>query len=265
MDPESAQNLLQRSLAIILLHAGLDGTPALLHNNNSNPPGSSQSAMQALNHIVADYLEMIGRLYRSYCDQYARTMTMQEILEHVLCEAGAPTPAHIYATTMTDVKRTNKKLGRVQNRLDDLYNVITSPSVAEEGANHDAMDDDAAFVMGDFGRELGDDYLGLKALGVPDGVPEALWNTEGRRSSIRGRRDKAGAMQRILANIVGEETVVADVTVSGDRYPTLPPFPSFRDATEMVGLLKPHFEQKLQQAPGGVLIDVRHNKCGIDV
>jgi hypothetical protein len=125
------------------------------------------------------------------------------------------------------------------------------------------FDDDAAFMMGDFGQELNDDYLGLKELGVDmngaSAVPEQLWNKEGKQNKIRQfRRRRSQVMRGILSSLGGgTDDVIPDL----DEMPDMefadpgpfPPFPS--DTSTILRQLVPLIEKRIAES-AGILIEV---------
>ena len=180
------------------------------------------------------------------------------MLTHVLFESGIENARALDYSVAREPEILSQKLLSRRRKLQDYYDAIMLPSDDDENEEDADIDEDVAFMMGDFGENLGDDYLGFKSLGVGvvGPVPDKLWNMEGRKSKIRKQKQKSKILRGIGPSYLQEEDT------DYQRFPPPDPFPPVEVAASQLGLLREFFEKKLAEAPNGTLVDVRsHLVC----
>ncbi|KAJ7776048.1 hypothetical protein DFH07DRAFT_74082 [Mycena maculata] len=138
----------------VLEHAGFQGT--------------SQRALDVLASVTSEYLLNVGRTMRYLCDKYSRTMTPEELILHTLFESGIARPQDLERYISDDVERYGARLGDLEKKLVGAYREVTAVDVLDdEGLFEDEEEGEGgALTMGDFADALGEDYLGLRELGI---------------------------------------------------------------------------------------------------
>ncbi|CAD6895786.1 unnamed protein product [Tilletia controversa] len=129
--------------------------------------GSHAAPVDVLTHVASDFLLSMGRTLRLYADRCAQQMSAEEMILHSIRENGAGDVPSLEAYVKDDVERYGIKLTQLLGKLRQSYK--DQLNSADRGViQDDALfaDDGAAFQSGFFMDELGDDYLGFKALGL---------------------------------------------------------------------------------------------------
>ncbi|KAJ6579927.1 hypothetical protein DFH09DRAFT_979251 [Mycena vulgaris] len=137
----------------VLEHAGFQGT--------------SKVALDVLASVTSEYLLNVGRTIRYLCDKYSQTMTPEEIILHTLFESGISRVQDLERYISDDVERYGTRLGDLEKKLVGAYREVTAVDVlSDEGLFEDEEEEGGALTMGDFADALGEDYLGLRELGI---------------------------------------------------------------------------------------------------
>lgn len=221
--------------------------------------GSSAHCLQVFSEIAESFLENIGAIFGSLMDTYhGGSMTFEDIIMQTLRQSGVPSIDALLYSIDREPAMVISNLRRRKHKLHDYLEALVTPSDTEPDPEDMDIDDDVAFVMGDFGESIGDDYLGLRAMGLRgvDDVPERLWNVEGRKSKLRTRRlHKAKLLRGLAKSLLGEDLI--DVP---PRYPGAVPFAPVTNALSQIGLLRPFFERKFSETAVDVsLVEVCMN------
>ncbi|KAF7368402.1 Programmed cell death protein 6 [Mycena venus] len=128
-------------------HAGFQGTSAV--------------TLDVLASVAFEYLLNIGRTIRYLCDKYSQTMTPEETILHTLFKSGISRVQDLERYISDDVERYSAHLGK---KLVGVYREVTAVDVLDgEGL---FKEEDEALTMGDFADTLGENYLGLRELGI---------------------------------------------------------------------------------------------------
>ncbi|KAJ7623356.1 hypothetical protein FB45DRAFT_797436 [Roridomyces roridus] len=216
----SADDCMQWMGSKVLEHAGFQGT--------------SKVALDILASVTSEYLLNVGRTLRYLCDKYSQTMSAEEIILHTLFESGISRVQDLERYISDDVERYGARLGDLEKKLVGAYREVTAVDVLDdEGLFEDEDEEDsAALTMGDFADALGEDYLGLRELGIAAefgmsslSVPKRL---------LRGKRRGAGA-----AGGMGNAAPAPPPL----PYPLPPPFVPLTAAKvdAQIGLLRPYY------------------------
>ncbi|KAJ7043378.1 hypothetical protein C8F04DRAFT_1229515 [Mycena alexandri] len=137
----------------VLEHAGFQGT--------------STVALDVLASVTSEYLLNVGRTIRYLCDKYSQRMTPEEIILHTLFESGISRVQDLERYISDDVERYGARLGDLEKKLVGAYREVTAVDVlSDEGLFEDDEEEGGALTMGDFADALGEDYLGLRELGI---------------------------------------------------------------------------------------------------
>ncbi|KAF8260333.1 hypothetical protein EI94DRAFT_1748778 [Lactarius quietus] len=208
--------------------------------------GSSQLAVDALSGITVEYLANVGRTFRFYLDKYSNTMTSEEIILHSLFESGVSRIQNLERYITDDIVRHGNRLNDLEKKIVNVYQELTSAEAIDDDtlfANEDDEEEESAFVMGQFTDDIGEDFLGLRELGIA---------AEFGLSSL-------SIPKRLLK---GKKNAKPNATAkSAEPPPPYPPPSSFVPLTaesmkNQIGLLRTYYEQRLASASasGGIVV-----------
>ncbi|KZP29675.1 hypothetical protein FIBSPDRAFT_851289 [Athelia psychrophila] len=226
LDGEAAGACLQWMGQSVLAHAGFQG--------------AAQSAMDVLAGVASEYLLNVGRTIRLLGDRYGKGgvggMTAEEIILHTLFESGTTRIQDLERYIKDDVVRYGARLGDLEKKLVGAYREAT---VAEVALDDDALfggsdeEEDGAFVMGNFADALGDDFLGLRELGIA--AEFGMSNLSVPKKLLRAKK---GRVEGNAAAVPKEPPL---------PYPLPPPFVPLDSANvdHQIGLLKTYYLDRL--------------------
>ncbi|KAG5635234.1 hypothetical protein H0H81_011966 [Sphagnurus paluster] len=223
MGEESAAGCVDWMTGKVLEHAGFQG--------------SSQAALSVLAGVTSEYLLNVGRTIKFLCDKYSTTMTPEEIILHTLFESGTSKIQDLERYISDDVERYGARLLDLEKKLVTAYRESSSTEVLEDEGLFEEEDEEeaGALAIGDFADALGEDYLGLRELGIAAefgmsslSIPKKLL-----------KRKKAQ----------NQSSAAAKPTEPPPPYPPPPPFiPLTSDRVDdQIGLLKPYYRQRFEQ------------------
>lgn len=94
--------------------------------------------------------------------------TQQEIILHTLFESGSSKVQDLERYISDDVERYGARLSELEKKLVGAYRELTANETLEDEGLFDEEDEEetGALAMGDFADMLGEDYLGLRELGI---------------------------------------------------------------------------------------------------
>ncbi|KDQ11985.1 hypothetical protein BOTBODRAFT_34839 [Botryobasidium botryosum FD-172 SS1] len=216
----ATQNLRLLS-ATILEHAGFEG--------------SSASALDILTDVAADFIMNIGKSLSFLCEKHAGTMSSEEIILHTLFEHGTTEVSELEKYIKDDVERYGGRLLELDRKLSQNYQdqLDAAPDAEEDDALFD--EDGLAFMSGDFADTFGEDFLGLRALGLDKEL--GLQSLSVPTRLFRGKRQTAS---------------VADGAASREVQLPFPPPASFvplntEKVATQIGLLQPFYKERLEK------------------
>ncbi|KAI0800213.1 hypothetical protein C8Q74DRAFT_1363991 [Fomes fomentarius] len=232
MGQENANECLRWMGGKVLEHAGFQGT--------------SKIALDVLSSVTAEYFFNVGRTIRFLCDKYGTQMTAEEIILHTLFESGVTRINDLERYVKDDVIRYGGRLSELEKKLANAYREATT----EEAWDDEALfrmegdsEEEGEFVMGNFADSYGDDFLGLKELGIADefglsslSVPKRLLKGKG----------KGGIKQ---------EPSDAKPTEPPPPFPPPPSFIPLDSITidDQIGLLKPFYQSRIAEISTSLL------------
>ncbi|KAG1734488.1 hypothetical protein EDB19DRAFT_2040881 [Suillus lakei] len=195
-------------------------------------PGTSSAALDVMVGVTSEYLLNVGRTLRFMCDKYAKSMTPEEIILHTLFESGVTRIQDLERYIKDDVVRHGSRLVDLEKKLVGAYREATQVEVLDDDAlfaGEDDEEDESAFVMGGFSDSLGDDFLGLRELGIAAEL--GLSSLTIPKKLLKGSH---GEQQGLLSK----------------PPPPYPPPPSLLPITnknvgDQIGLLRPYFQGRL--------------------
>ncbi|KAI6168663.1 hypothetical protein EDD17DRAFT_1529032 [Pisolithus thermaeus] len=195
--------------------------------------GASSGALDVLTGVASEFFLNLGRTLRFLCDKYAHTMTSEEIILHALFESGITRIQDLERYIKDDIVRHGMRLAELEKKLENAYREATSTDVPDDDAlfNSDQEEEDA-LAMGTFADTLGEDFLGLRELGIAAEL--GLSSLSVPRKLLKGKRDATG----------GVKAKPTEVLLP---YPPPPPFLPItsKNVEDQIGLLRPYYHQRL--------------------
>ncbi|KAG9086127.1 Transcriptional activator spt7, partial [Ceratobasidium sp. 370] len=170
---DSGAQCLHRVSSTILEHAGFEG--------------SSQVSLNVLQHVVGDYIMNVGRTFRYMCDKFGHTMSNEQIILHCLSEHGISEVQDLERYVKDDVERYGSRLQDLERKLTQAYIEQAGASAIEEDGLFDEENEE--FALGGFTEELGEDFFGLRELGLEREL--GLTSLAIPKRLLRGRRDNS--------------------------------------------------------------------------
>ncbi|KAG8684313.1 Transcriptional activator spt7 [Ceratobasidium sp. 395] len=212
---DSGAQCLHRVSSTVLEHAGFEG--------------SSQVSLDVLQHVAADYIMNVGRTFRFMCDKFGHTMSNEQIILHCLSEHGISEVQDLERYVKDDVERYGSRLQDLERKLTQAYIEQTEAAAIEEDGLFDEENEE--FAMGGFTEELGEDFFGLRELGLEREL--GLTSLSIPKRLLRGRRDNAAN-----ANSANREPPLP--------YPPPAPFIPIHTASldSHIGLLHPYYASR---------------------
>ncbi|KAG1716473.1 hypothetical protein ID866_677 [Astraeus odoratus] len=195
--------------------------------------GTSSAALDVLTGVTSEFLFNVGRTMRFLCDKYAQTMTSEEIILHALFESGITRVEDLERYIKDDVVRHGTRLAELEKKLENAYREATSTDVLDDDAlfNSDPEEEDA-LAMGTFADALGEDFLGLRELGIAAEL--GLSSLSVPRRLLKGKRDAVG----------GAKAKPAETLLPYPPPPDFLPITS-KNVEDQIGLLRPYYHQRL--------------------
>ncbi|KIR39329.1 transcriptional activator SPT7 [Cryptococcus deuterogattii 99/473] len=147
---EEAVRVMKKCSAGMLAHAGFEG--------------ANEMALDVFTRVAVDHLDGLGKTFRLLLDGFSHKMTPEEIILHVLHENGQVEPKDLEAHIKNDIEREDVKIAEMQRKMrQTFYEVATAPVIQDDMM---FADDGEMLVDGNFADELGEDFLGLRELGI---------------------------------------------------------------------------------------------------
>ncbi|PFH47106.1 hypothetical protein AMATHDRAFT_68424 [Amanita thiersii Skay4041] len=130
--------------------------------------GTSKAALDVLSGVATEYLYNVGRTIKFMSDRYSQTMTPEEIILHTLFESGTSKIQDLERYITDDIRRHGTRLGELEKKLVGAYRESTAHEILDEEDlfEEEEEDETGALAIGDFADVLGEDYLGLRELGI---------------------------------------------------------------------------------------------------
>ncbi|KAI0827764.1 hypothetical protein BC628DRAFT_1368312 [Trametes gibbosa] len=221
---ENADDCLHWMGSKVLEHAGFQG--------------ASKMSLDVLTSVTAEYLLNAGRTIRFLSDKYGNKMTAEEIILHTLFESGITQISDLERYIKDDVVRYGGRLTDLEKKLGNVYREATT----EEAWDDDALfrmeneEEEGEFVMGNFAESFGEDFLGLKELGIVEEFGLASLSIPKRLLKGKGKGVK-------------EDPAAAKPKEPPPPFPPPPPFIPL-DSTmvdNQIGLLKQFYQTRVSE------------------
>ncbi|KAI6009863.1 hypothetical protein EDC04DRAFT_2772287 [Pisolithus marmoratus] len=195
--------------------------------------GASSTSLDVLTGVASEFFLNLGRTLRFLCDKYARTMTSEELILHALFESGITRIQDLERYIKDDIVRHGVRITELEKKLENAYREATSTDVLDDDAlfNSD-QDEEDTLAMGTFADTLGEDFLGLRELGIAAEL--GLSSLSVPRKLLKGKRDATG----------GVKAKPAEVLLPYPLPPAFVPITS-ENVEDQIGLLRPYYHQRL--------------------
>lgn len=225
MNERTGRILLKKYIAEIFAHTGFDM--------------AQKEALEITIDVIIQYLHNIGHSLKLYIDHFAKDADFLTILEKVL-EINKCNPKSLYYHMKTGIQRFSVKLVDLRKKLDYTYKDLCSPQRSQAMYDEDGfMDDDDAFISGNFGEDIGVDFFGFKQMGIDiSNIPAELW----RKKADHPIRSRIRQAKRFSFGMTTQQP-------NGQTTTTYQPAPKFKPIVDInaqvIGLLKPYYEKKI--------------------
>ncbi|KAI8971000.1 hypothetical protein BD414DRAFT_501326 [Trametes punicea] len=221
---ENADDCLHWMGMKVLEHAGFQGT--------------SKMALDVLSSVTAEYLYNVGRTIRYLCDKYGNKMTAEQIILHTLFESGITRINDLERYIRDDVIRYGGRLSELEKKLANAYREATTEEAWDDEAlfRMEGEEEEGEFVMGNFAESFGEDFLGLKELGIADEFGLSSLTIPKRLLKGKGKGLKEGPS-------------AAKPKEPPPPFPPPPPFIPLDSAMveNQIGLLKPFYQARISE------------------
>ncbi|KAH9922095.1 uncharacterized protein B0H18DRAFT_1121112 [Fomitopsis serialis] len=199
--------------------------------------GTSKAALDVLAGVASEYLLNVGRTIRFMCDKYAKKMTPEEIILHTLFESGTTRIYELDRYVKDDVVRYGGRLAELEKKLANAYRDATTEEAWDDDAlfqNTEGEEEDGQFVMGNFADSFGEDFLGLRELGIA--AEFGLQSLTVPKKLLKGKKQGHA-----------EGPSAAKPTEPPPPFPPPPPFIPLdsRTVEKQIGLLKPFYSERI--------------------
>ncbi|KAH9949306.1 hypothetical protein B0H21DRAFT_147863 [Amylocystis lapponica] len=223
MGEEHAANCLHWMGSKVLEHSGFQGT--------------SKGALDVLTSVTSEYLLNVGRTIRFMCDKFGNQMSQEEIILHTLFSSGITEVNELERYIKDDILRYGGRLAETEKKLLSAYqDGTTEEAWDDEQLFHNAEDEeeDGEFVMGNFADSFGEDFLGLRELGIASEF--GLSSLTIPKKLLKGKRKEG----------LKEGPSAAKPSEPPPPFPPPPPFVPLdsKRVDDQIGLLKPFYQQR---------------------
>ncbi|WVQ78346.1 hypothetical protein IAT38_000431 [Cryptococcus sp. DSM 104549] len=147
---EEAVGVVKQCAAGMLAHAGFEG--------------ANEMALDMFTRVAVDHLDGLGRTFRMLIDGFSNKMTPEELILHALHEQGQVEPRDLEAHLKDDIQRENVRVAEMQRKMRQAFKEIATAPTIED--NMMFADNGEMLLDGNFADELGEDFLGLRELGI---------------------------------------------------------------------------------------------------
>ncbi|KAK2464438.1 hypothetical protein APHAL10511_003586 [Amanita phalloides] len=196
--------------------------------------GASKVALDVLTGVAKEYLYNVGRTINFMTDKYSQTMTAEEIILHTLFESGTSKIQDLERYITDDIRRHGTRLCELERKLVGAYRETTSNEVLEDEGlfEEEEEEETGALAVGDFADLLGEDYLGLRELGIA--AEFGMSSLTIPKKLLRGKKP-----QKALG-------AASKPKEPPPPYPPPPPFLplSYGKLDDQIGLLKPYYQSR---------------------
>ncbi|KAI0087073.1 hypothetical protein BDY19DRAFT_955929 [Irpex rosettiformis] len=228
---ENANDCLRWMSSKVLQHAGFQGT--------------SKVALDVMVGIAGDYLNSLGHTIQYLCDTYANKMSAEEIILHALFASGTTRINELERYVSDDIVRNGSRLADLEKKLINAYEEATSGEAWDDEAlfrGEEEEEEDGEFVMGNFADSFGEDFLGLRELGIADEF--GLSSLTIPKKLLRGKNRNG---------LKGAEA--SKPTEPPPPFPPPPPFVLLDTAhlDDQIGLLRDFYHRRLESLPTSVI------------
>ncbi|WWD15998.1 hypothetical protein CI109_100422 [Kwoniella shandongensis] len=210
---------MKKAAAGMLAHAGFEG--------------ANETALDLFTRVAVDHLHNMGRTFRLLLDGFSHKMTPEEMVLHAMHENGQLETQHLESHLKDEIERESAKVAEMQRKIRQAFKeVATAPVIGDDMM---FADNGEMLLDGNFADELGEDFLGLRDLGIDKEF--GLSSLTVPSSVFYGRRKR-----------------LADASQNGSKedqldYPPPPPFIPLNESTyrtQVPALLHSFYASRLE-------------------
>jgi len=198
--------------------------------------GTSKVALDVLAGVTSEFLLNVGRTIRFLSDKHANRMTAEEIVLHTLFESGTAKVVELERYVKDDIIRYGSRLSELEKKLANVYSDATTVEAWDDDAlfKEEDEEEEGEFVMGNFADSFGDDFLGLRELGIA--AEFGLSSLSVPKKLLKGKNK--GPKEGPTAAKPSEPPL---------PFPLPPPFIPIdsENVENQIGLLKPYYQQRI--------------------
>ncbi|KAL7424033.1 Transcriptional activator spt7 [Cryptotrichosporon argae] len=140
----------KRATAGLLAHAGFEG--------------ANETALDTFTRVAVNHLRNLGQTMRLLIDSFSNDMDAEDIVLHTLHETGHVQTADLEAHIKDDIERDSAKIADIERKVRTAYKDMLAGPVIQDDMIFSA--DGQMLQHGDFAEDLGEDFLGLRELGL---------------------------------------------------------------------------------------------------
>ncbi|KAG0151063.1 hypothetical protein CROQUDRAFT_668155 [Cronartium quercuum f. sp. fusiforme G11] len=148
---EASYQAMRQFVTILITHAGFDA--------------SHVGALNSLTEVAIQYLTNIGRTLHFFSDRFSATLSASEMVQQTLRASGISGLDPLEAHVKDDVEKYGNKLKELFRKVEAGYGPA-GLAVKAFGDDDLFARDGEALLTGEFTNELGEDFFGLRELGL---------------------------------------------------------------------------------------------------
>lgn len=237
LSSEGAFDILESRSQFLLAHAGFEGV--------------TMGAASVLGDVAAEYMMNIGRTFRMYLDQFAKEMSVEEIILHALYENGGMDIRSLESYIVDDVVRYGSKMADLLKKLQASYrDTLNSSNYTMEDEAYFAENGDGnndQIMSGTFAQDMGDDFFGFKEMGLDKElgldmsqlmVPSKLFN----------KGAQAGSKRAAIGAGAGVNGMAGSRAVEILSFEPPPPYIPISESSikAQIGLMQPFYREQIR-------------------
>ncbi|WVO13938.1 hypothetical protein L204_101563 [Cryptococcus depauperatus] len=178
---EEAVHVMRRCAVGMLAHAGFEG--------------ANETALDLFTRMGVNHMNGLGKTFRLLIDSFSHKITPEEIILHALHENGQVKPSDLESHLKDEIQREDVRIAEMQRKMRQVFHEIATAPVIEDEMMF--AEDGEMMLDGNFADELGEDFLGLRELGIDREhglssltIPQSLFY--GRKKRLAESREGAG-------------------------------------------------------------------------
>lgn len=213
---------LRKSVAKVAMHTGFETTEPL--------------AINTLAQVAETYMLNLAKSIKLHCESSARNrLSDKKIILLSLLENGVEKPDDLYTFVVEKAQKQKHKLKDLRAKLSGFVKDLLRPSL--QGLSESNFENNSEqFMTGDFANEIGDDFLGLKELGLD------------KEFNMLSNSIPIYLLHSRLQNSLSNADPVSKSTKYEDLREWVQPKLTQADVPEQIGLLQPFYTELIRKS-----------------